>query len=100
MREENAEKFACEHNRRRKITTKTQSMTMYNSYLVALVIEGHVATVVGVGAQSSLVLNLSCAVANVKGYFFVLGPDLVSVAPSTRVASRVVLKKIRKKVQH
>ena len=68
-------------------------MTMYNSYLVALVIKCHIAAVVGVGAQSSLVLNLSCAVANVEGDFFVLGPDLVSVAPPTRVATRVVLQK-------
>ena len=65
----------------------------YHSYFVALVIKGHVAAVVWVRAQSSLVLNLSCAVANVKGDFLVLRPDLVSVAPSTRVAARVVLQK-------
>jgi len=73
-------------------THKTQTINHKTiSYLVSLVIESNITAVIGVRTEASFVLNLSRAVPNVKGDFFVLGPDLVAVAPSPRVTTRVVL---------
>lgn len=62
------------------------------THLVRAVVELRVAAIVGVGTQAALVLDLAGAVAQVERDLLVLRPDLVSVAPPSRIAAGILLR--------